>query len=68
MGDYSITLSTWTRIDFAIVGLSALAVLLLMTSSNFGRLLNREVGGFGASQDLVNEGRSIAEDVDEISP
>src|SRR5215831_13360735 len=68
---YSITSSARSRIDCGMVTPSTFAVFRLITSSNFVRLQDRHVGGFGALENLnylagdqaivAREARSIAE-------
>ena len=49
---YSITSSARAISDCGTVRPSALAVFRLMTSSNLGRLLDWQIGGLGALEDL----------------
>jgi hypothetical protein len=53
---YSTTWSARPSADGGIVRRRAFAVVALMSSES-GRLLDREIAGFGSSQDLVHEVR-----------
>ena len=62
---------TWSarrRSDCGIVSPSAFAVLRLMTSSNLRRLLDGQVGGLGALEDLVHEDRRASPDRNGAGP
>jgi hypothetical protein len=51
---YSITSSARASNDGGTVRPSALAVFMLITNSNFGRLLYWQIGRLGAFEDLID--------------
>src|SRR5262249_46223872 len=65
---YWITSSARDRSDGGIARPSALAVLRLMTKSNFAGCSTGRVARFGALQDLIHEVRSTATHVVQIFP